>query len=109
MITAAQQNKSANKNKYKILYPLDAKIKTNTLKSKIIKFVLLLISLPLKYLLILFPSTIIKLEIALINVSIVLKVKDIAKINTPIIIREFLLSRIKSKKAKSGITFELSE
>jgi hypothetical protein len=31
-------------------------------------------------------------------VSIVLKVKEIAKINTPIIIREFLFLNIKSKK-----------
>ena len=45
MITAAQQNKSANKNKYKILYPLDAKIKTNVLKNKIITFALPLIRL----------------------------------------------------------------
>ena len=41
--------------------------------------------------------------------SIVLKVKDIARINILITIREFLLLRIKSKKAKSGITFEFSE
>ena len=32
-MTAAQQNKSANKNKYKILQPLEAKIKTKILKS----------------------------------------------------------------------------
>ena len=51
----------------------------------------------------------IKLEMALINVSIVLKVKDIAKINMPTTIRGFLLFRIKSKKAKSGITFEFNE
>ena len=82
---------------------------TNILKSIIIKFALLFISLPLKDLLILFPSIIIKLEIALINVSIVLKVKDIAKINIPTVIREFLLLKINSKKAKSGIIFEFNE
>ncbi len=36
MITAALHNKSANKNKYKILYPLEAMKKTIILKNKII-------------------------------------------------------------------------
>ena len=60
-------------------------------------------SLPLKNLLISFPSIIIKLDIALIKVSIVLNVKARAKIKIETIIKKLLLKNIKLKKAKSGI------
>ena len=38
-----------------------------------------------------------------------LNVNDIANINIPIIINELLLLSIRSKNAKSGITFEFKE
>ena len=59
------------------------------INAKIIMFALPLTSFPLKFLLIWFPFTIIRLDIALINVSIVLSVNDIAKIKMAITIREF--------------------
>ena len=55
------------------------------------------------------PFTINKLEIAFINVSIVLNVYDNAKINTDTTIRDFFSSKIKLKKARSGVTFEFNE
>ena len=55
------------------------------------------------FLLIFFPSTIIKLEIPFINVSSVLTVSDIAKIITATaIISEFSFNN-KEKKARSGL------
>ena len=53
--------------------------------------VLLFTSLPLKNLLIFFPSIIIKLDIALIKVSIVLNVKARAKIKIETIIKKLLI------------------
>ena len=67
------------------------------------------ISLPVKSLFISFPSIIIRLEIALINVSIVLNVKARAKIKIEIIIKKLLFKNTKLKKAKSGITLESNE
>ena len=58
-------------------------------KMTITKFTLFLISFPKRNLLICFPLTINKLEIAFINVSIVLKVNESAKIKIPIGIIEF--------------------
>ena len=69
--------------------------------------VLSFISLPLKNLLISFPSIIIKLEIAFINVSIVLNVKARAKIKIETIIKKYCL-KIKLKKAKSGYYFRVN-
>ena len=108
-MTAAQHNRSANRNKYSILKPFEANIKTRTESKSIIIFVLFFTCLPFKDLFTNLPSIIIKLEIALINVSIVLKVKDIAKINIAITIAEFFLSNSKSNNARSGITFEFKE
>ena len=63
---------------------------------------LFFISLPLKNLFSSFPSIIIRLEIALINVSIVLNVKARAKIKIETIIKTLSLDKIILKKAKSG-------
>ena len=70
-------------------------------------FVLFLISLPLKNLLISFPSTIIKLEIALINVSIVLNVKASAKIKIETIKKNYCL-KIKLKKSQVWYYFRVN-
>ena len=78
--TAEQQNKSANKNKYKILRPLDAT--KNVIKdNRIIIYFDNFKQSPLN-LTTFFPSTMIKLDIALINVSMLLIVKEIARIRT---------------------------
>ena len=61
------------------------------------------ISLPLKNLLISFPSIIIRLEIAFINVSIVLNVKAKAKTKIETIIKTLSFNNINLKKAKSGL------
>ena len=67
------------------------------------------ISLPLKNLFSSFPSIIIRLEIAFINVSMVLNVKARAKTKTDIIIKILSFNSINLKKAKSGIISELIE
>ena len=92
-----------------MLYPLEAKIKTNILKNKIIILDLSFISFPLKFLLICSPFTISKLDIALINVSIVLNVNETAKIKIETTIKELLSFNTNSKNAKSGTIFELRE
>lgn len=107
-MTAAQQRRSASKNKYKMLYPFEAKIKTKILNNNISLLTLFFISFPMKYLFISFPFIIIKLEIALISVSIVLNVNTKAKINI-IIITKLLLEKIKLKNAKSGFTLGSNE
>ena len=71
--------------------------------------VLFLISVPPKNLLICFPSIIIRLELALINVSIVLNVKARAKTKIETIIKTLSLININLKKAKSGIILGLIE
>ena len=60
-------------------------------------------------LIILFPSTIIKLEIALINVSILLIVRERAKKIIIIDSKNSSFDRSKEKKARSGITEELAD
>ena len=67
------------------------------------------ISLPLKNLFSSFPSIIIRLEIAFINVSIVLNVKARAKIKIETIIKTLSLDNIILKKAKSGFILGSSE
>ena len=84
-------------------------MKTITHNNKIILLLLLFISLPLKNLLISFPLIIIRLEIALINVSIVLNVKARAKTKIETIIKTLSFNNINLKKAKSGIILELIE
>ncbi len=91
MNTAAQHKRSANKNRYKILYPFEDKTNTNIHNIRIIILTLLITFFPLKFLLICFPFIISKLEIAFINVSIVLKVNDTAKIKIITIIYDFFL------------------
>ena len=66
-------------------------------------------SLPFNDLLICSPLTINKLDIALIRVSIVLKVNERANTNIPIMIRELLSLNIKSKKPKSGLSSGFNE
>ena len=68
-----------------------------------------LIFFPFKDLLIVLPSIIIKLVIALINVSIVLNVKASAKTNMEIITKKLSLDSIRWKKAKSGFISEFRE
>ena len=70
---------------------------------------LFFISLPSKNLLISFPSIIIRLEIALINVSIVLNVKARAKTKIETIIKTLSFNNINLKKAKSGYILGSSE
>ena len=108
VITAEQHKRSAIKNKYKMLKPWEAKIKTSKHNIRTTLFVLSWIFFPVKYLFTTFPSIIIKLEIALINVSMVLNVNAKAKINI-IIITKLLLENIKLKNAKSGLTLGSSE
>ena len=67
-----------------------------------------LIFFPFKDLLIFLPSIIIKLVIALINVSIVLNVKASAKTSMEIITKKLSLSNIKWKKARSGFILEIA-
>ena len=86
-----------------------ANIKTAILNNKIIRFAFCLISFPFNVILICSPLTIIKLDIALIRVSIVLNVKERAKTNTPTTIRVLLSLSIKSKKPKSGTRFGFKE
>ena len=57
----------------------------------------------------LLPSTIIRLDIALIKVSILLTVKEIAKKIIKIDIVKLFSFKSKAKKARSGITFGLSD
>ena len=64
---------------------------------------LFFISLPLKNLLISFPSIIIRLEIAFINVSIVLNVKARAKTKIETIIKTLSFNNINLKKIKSAV------
>ena len=75
--TAEQQNKSANKNKYKILNPLEETIKVikhNNMVTALENLIVFNLELIIS-----FTSTIIKLEIALIIVSILLIVNEIAR------------------------------
>ena len=81
----------------------------NKEKKRTITFDFVLISLPFKILFINFPSVIIKLEIAFINVSIVLNVKARAKIKIETIIKKLSLDKIMLKKAKSGFILGSSE
>ena len=78
-----------------MLKPFEAKIKTITLKNRMILLAFSLIFFPFKDLLIFLPSIIIKLVIALIKVSIVLNVKANANTNIEIIIKKFSLDNIR--------------
>ena len=107
--TKAQQNKSASKNRYKILNPFEAIAKA-IIESTTIKyferFKKLVFLLRLKVAL---PSTTIKLDIAFTKVSTVLIVKDSPSI-TIIIDKSFVCSlNNKEKKPKSGTTFGLAD
>ena len=105
--TAEQQKRSANKKRYKILKPLDA-ITNTIIESNIIKQFESLKQFPLK-LIILLPSTIIRLEIALIRVSMLLMVNDIPRTITITDSKDFCSLNNKEKKARSGITLESIE
>ena len=84
-------------------------MKTNKLKIKTIKLTLFLIFFPDNDLLISFPLTINKLEIALIKVSIVLNVSDKAKIKPSpnsknnVTTENFIERHIEAKKTSSKI------
>ena len=107
LTTAAQQNKSANKKRYNILIPFEAIMKEISAINIISIFDSFKKS-PLK-LKIFLPSTTIKLEIALIIVSILLIVREMPK---KIIIgtkKLFFSVSINVKKAKSGFISVFSE
>ena len=55
------------------------------------------------------PFTINKLEIAFINVSMVLNVNESAKIKIDTTISELFLSKTKLKNARSGVTLGFNE
>ena len=74
---AAQQNKSANINKHKTLIPFEAI--SNAIEDNIIIIILDKYTKLKLELIIFFPSTMNKLEIAFIKVSMLLIVKDMAK------------------------------
>ena len=74
-----------------------------------IKFVFSLIFFPLSIMFIRLPFTINKLEIAFINVSMVLNVNESAKIKMATTISELFLSKTKLKKARAGVTVEFNE
>ena len=99
---AAQQNRSASRNKYNMLNPFEAIKKVIMHKDIVIS-----LAIKLKFLLvliILLPSTIIKLEIAFKTVSMLLIVSDIANRIITMEITKLFSSKIKEKKDKSGIT-----
>ena len=77
LTTAAQQNKSANRKRYKILIPCD-EIKKVIIDNKTINNLETFLVLK-SFLIVFFPSTIIKLDTAFNIVSMLLTVKDMAK------------------------------
>ena len=107
LTTAAQQNKSARRKRYKILIPCE-EIKKVIIDNKTMNSLdAFLVS---KFFLkVFFPSTIIKLDIAFNMVSILLTVKDIARKTIITTIKIFCLLSIREKKARSGYTFEFND
>ena len=102
LITAAQQNKSANRKRYKILIPCE-EIKKVIIDNKTINN--LDAFLVLKFFIkVFFPSTMIKLDTAFNIVSMLLTVKDMAKKTIIITMKIFCWSSISEKKARSGFT-----
>ena len=87
LITAAQQNKSANRNRYKILIPCE-EIKKVIIDNKTINNLDAFLVLKI-FIKVFFPSTMIKLDIAFNIVSILLTVKDMAKKTIIITIKIF--------------------
>ena len=103
MKTAEQHRRSANKNKYKMLNPFDAIMKAIMDKKITILFA------DLKFLFIFLPSTTIKLEIALTNVSMVLTANYIPKIITTMYNKSVLSFNNIEKKARSGFKLVSTE